>query len=200
MKNIYEILSGLNLEIPEGKKSDFEKDLFANYKTVADYDKQVGKVAQLTDQLKSTTDGLKAFEGVDVNELKGRIIKLQGDLARQESDYQAKIADMAFESLLSSAVTAAKGRDAKAVCSMLDIDALKNSKNQEADIRAAMDQLKKDKSYLFEADRTPPPYAAGTGTQKMTGAVTKESFARMGYRERLELKQNNPKLYEQVKE
>lgn len=34
----------------------------------------------------------------------------------------------------------------------------------------------------------------------MMGAVTKERFAGMGYRERLELKQKSPELYEQMKE
>ena len=66
-------------------------------------------------------------------------------------------------------------------------------------IKAALESLKKENGYLFEDD-PPARYASGTGTQQMTGAVTKESFAKMGYRERLKIKQENPNLYEQVKE
>ncbi len=39
-------------------------------------------------------------------------------------------------------------------------DALKASKDQSADIKAALEGLKKDSGYLFEPEETPPPYAA----------------------------------------
>lgn len=187
MKNIYEILSGLNLEIPEDKKSDFEKDLFANYKTVADYDKQVGKVAQLTDQLKTATDGLKAFEGVDVNELKGRIAELQGDLAAKDAEWQSKFFEMDFNGKIKDAVVAAKGRSVKAILGELGEDglkALRESKNQEADIKAALDALKKESGYLFEEDmRNPAPPASGVaprdGAQTLAGAISAALDAQM---------------------
>ena len=47
---------------------------------------------------------------------------------------------------------------------MLDVDTLKGSKNQEADIKAALESLKKDSGYLFDDGQIPPPYAGGTGT------------------------------------
>ena len=40
------------------------------------------------------------------------------------------------------------------------VDALKASKDQSADIKAALEGLKKDSSYLFEPEEAPPPYAA----------------------------------------
>ena len=83
---------------------------------------------------------------------------------------------------------------------LLDLDALKGSKNQEADIKSALEGLKKDNGYLFEDAQTPPPYAAGTGTHKLLTEVTKEAFDKMGYRERLEFKQSNPEQYEQMNE
>lgn len=52
------------------------------------------------------------------------------------------------------------------------MDALKASKDQTADIRAALEALKKDSGYLFETDETPPPYAAGTGTSPAGGGMT----------------------------
>ena len=71
---------------------------------------------------------------------------------------------MAFDGRIKDAITAAKGRNAKAIAALLDTDALRTSKNQETDIKAALDALKKDNGYLFETE-TPPPYASGTGTQ-----------------------------------
>ena len=63
---------------------------------------------------------------------------------------------MAFDGRIKDAITAAKGRNAKAIAALLDVDALRASKNQEADIRAALEALKKDNGYLFESE-TPPP-------------------------------------------
>lgn len=82
-----------------------------------------------------------------------------------EKDAAAKIADMQFDGLLTGAVSAAKGKNAKAIRALLDVDALKASKNQETDIKTALEALAKDNGYLFETTETPPPYAAGTGTQ-----------------------------------
>lgn len=42
------------------------------------------------------------------------------------------------------------------------LEALKGSKNQADDIKAALEGLKKDSGYLFEEDKgTPPPYSFG---------------------------------------
>lgn len=174
MQNIYEILAAIGITVPEDKKTDFDKEVNANYKTVADYDKQVGKITALQDKLKVAEDGLKAFEGVDVNDLKGQITKLQGDLTAKDTEYQQKIADMEFNGLIDSAISTAKGKNAKAIKALLDLDLLKNSKNQSDDIKAALETVKNDSAYLFEEVQTPPPYAAGTGTTTTTTKFSPE--------------------------
>ena len=65
---------------------------------------------------------------------------------------------------LDGAIGKRRGRSAKAIKALLDMDALRGSKNQDQDIDAALDALQKDSGYLFEPVETPPPYAAGTGT------------------------------------
>lgn len=134
------------------------RDIEAAKKPFSDYE-------AIKDRLKTAEDGLKAFEGVDVSQLQGEISKLKGDLAKKDSDWQEKLDGMAFDGRIKDAITAAKGRNAKAIAALLDVDALRASKNQEADIKSALDNLKKDSAYLFEAD-TPPGYASGTGTQQ----------------------------------
>lgn len=178
MKNIYDILTEYGLTVPEDKKPEFDKAVAENYKTVADYDKQTGKVTTLTDQLKTATDGLKAFEGVDVNDLKGQITTLTGNLATKDAEYQTKLADMEFSGLLDAAITTAKGRNPKALRGLLDVDTLKASKNQSDDIKAALDKLKESDGYLFDDATTPPPYAGGTGT-----APIKKTTSQMTYSE-----------------
>lgn len=200
MRNIFDILSSLGIEIQEDKKEALEKELAANYKTVAEYDKQAGKLSQVLDKLKTAEDGLKAFDGVDVDELKGQISQLQEQLRQKDTEYAERVANMEFDALLTSAVTAAKGKNAKAIRALLDVDALKASKNQEADIQAALEALQKDNEYLFESDKAPLPNIVLPAKGEEPATVTKESFAKMGYRERLAIKKDNPELYEQLKE
>lgn len=119
----------------------------------------------LKGQLETVNAALKKFDGVDVAAMQGQIEKLKSDLEHEKTQYAQKVADMEFDSILTGAVTAAKGRNAKAIRALLDVDALKASKNQEADIKTALEALAKDNGYLFETTETPPPYAAGTGTQ-----------------------------------
>ena len=101
-----------------------------------------GQVDDLTKQLNTAKDGLKAFEGVDVADLKGQITKLQGQLTEQADSF-------AFDSALDGAIRDARGRDVKAIRGMLDVAALKASKDRTRDIKAAIDTLAKDKAWAF---------------------------------------------------
>lgn len=78
--------------------------------------------------------------------------------------HQQELADRDFHQMLESAITGFKGKNAKAITALLDVETLKGSKNQEADIKAALEGLKKDSGYLFDGEGTPPPYSAGAGT------------------------------------
>lgn len=123
----------------------------------ADYD-------HIKEQLTKAQEALKQFEGVDVAELQGKIKQLQKEMADKDTEWQGKMDAQAFKARVKDAITAAKGKNPKAIAALLDLDALKDSKNQDADIQAALESLKKDSGYLFEDDKVPPPYAAGTGT------------------------------------
>ena len=133
------------------------RDIEAAKKPFADYD-------SIKEQLQTAKDGLKAFEGVDVAQLQSKVTELQGKLDAKDTEWQGKLADMAFDHALEAAITGAKGKNAKAIRALLDVDTLKGSKNQEADIKAALEGLKKDSGYLFDDGQIPPPYAGGTGT------------------------------------
>lgn len=98
----------------------------------------------LATQLQTAKDGLKAFEGVDVKDLQGQITKLQQDLADKDTAHKTELADMAFDRAMEGAITAAKGRSVKAILGELGNDkitALRESKNQEADIKTALEGL-----------------------------------------------------------
>lgn len=121
-------------------------------------------------QLETAQTTLKSFEGVNVSELNGEIAKLTADLAKKDQEYQKQLADRDFNDLLRTTAESYKPRNIKAVMPFLDIEKLKASKNQETDIKAALDAVKKDNGYLFQDVSIPrvvstTPGPGGTGTE-----------------------------------
>jgi len=115
MKNIHDILAAYELAIPEDKKAEFDKAVADNYRTVNDYDKQGEKLKLAEGKVKTTEEALKAFEGVDVDKLTGEIETLRNDLKTKDTEYQGKLADMAFDASFGTAVAALRGKSATAI-------------------------------------------------------------------------------------
>ena len=136
----------------------------------ADIERAKGDTEALRTQLNETQEKLKSFEGVDVAELKGKIADLTNEIATNKADYEKKIADRDFNDLVKGIASEYKARDIKAVMPFLDVEALKSSKNQDKDIRAAFDGIVKEQGYLFESNKkvpyvvssTPGPMQGGT--------------------------------------
>ena len=154
MKNIEAILTEFEIEIPGDKKADLLKAIGENYKTINDWQNQKDKVSTLEDQLKTAKDGLKKFEGVNIEDLKGQIATLNQKLSDQEANYNARIADRDFQDLLDKTIAKYKGVNAKAIKALLDTETLKGSKNQETDVDKAIVELTKadDSKMLFGSD------------------------------------------------
>lgn len=121
---------------------------------MAEYGRDINGVKQERDtyknQLATAQATLKSFDGVNVSELQGKIQTLTTDLANKEAAYQKQLADRDFNDLLKATAEGFKPRDIKAVMPFLDVEKLKGSKNQEADIKAALEAVKKDNGYLFQ--------------------------------------------------
>lgn len=145
-------------EVIEAILAENGRDVEEAVKPFADYD-------SIKEQLRTATEGLEAFKGVDVKDLQGQVAKLTKDLSDQAEAHKKQLADLAFDGVLKEAITAARGRNTKAIAALLDVDALKASKDQTADIKSALDALKKDSGYLFDSEETPPPYSPLAGTQ-----------------------------------
>lgn len=94
-------------------------------------------------QLSEVQENLKAFDGVDVAQLKGESDKLRQQIADMKDGW-------AFDTALDGAIRDAKGRNLKAIRGMLDLDALKASKDRSADIKAAIEGLVKENPWAFE--------------------------------------------------
>lgn len=151
-------LEGLNLE-----KETIDKIMDENGK---DIQREKEKTAALQTQLSEAQNTLKSFEGVDVAELQGKIATLTADLSKKDSEYKQQIADRDFNDKLAEAAKKARARDLKAVKPFLDLEALKASKNQDADIAAAFEAAKKDNSYLFDGEKPPKMVSFTSGANE----------------------------------
>ena len=173
MKNIYEIMKEIGLEISEEKKAEFDKAWKENYRTKADYDKAVEQRDNYKSQYDTASGELEKFKDVKPDELQDTIKKLQEDLKAKDDEYAAKEADRVFTDGLKEAIKAAGGRNDKAVMALLDIDTLKKSKDQSVDIKAALEAAKKSDAYLFgenEPINNPVGPTGGDGSDARAGA------------------------------
>ncbi len=152
MKNIHEILKSYDIEIPSDKKAEFDKAVLENYKTVAEAEKLRTARDNYKSQLDDATQKLEGFKGVNVEELQGKISALTDDLASQKAAFDKQLADRDFDDMLNAAITGSKAKNVKAVRALLDLEAIKASKNQSADIEAALKKVKEENDYLFTSD------------------------------------------------
>lgn len=172
MKNIFEIMKEYGLEVPEEKKKDFETAVLENYKTVSDYEVQSEKLKTAEGKVTTLTESLDKFKDVDVDELNNTITTLRTDLANKDKELTDKLAERDFNDLLREAIASANGKNAKAITALLDVEALRASKNQKEDVAAAIKTLTEaeDSKMLFG---TTEPEEDVLGKGNPIGAVTK---------------------------
>ena len=181
MKNIFEIMKEYSLEVPEDKKKDFEKAVLENYKTVSDYDVQSEKLKNAEDKVTTLTQSLEKFKDVNVDELNNTITNLKKDLENKDKELTDKLADRDFNDLVKESIATAKGRNAKAITALLDMETLKGSKNQKEDVAAALKALAEaeDSKMLFgESEQQNIGSGNPIGTVNKNGSST-EATAQM---------------------
>ncbi len=126
-------------------------------KTVAEQFKTQFENAQA--QLKTAQDGLAKFDGKKTpDEYEAELTKLQADMKAQADGF-------AFDSALNTAILGKKGRSVKAVRALLDLDALKGSKDRSADIDKALDDAAKANPWAFGEDGAAGVAVVSTGAE-----------------------------------
>lgn len=132
-----------------GEDINREKAAADQYKT---------QLASANAQLKTAQEGLAKFDGVDVEGLNAQITKLKADM-------QAQADESAFNNALDIAILGAKGRNVQAVRALLDLDALKGSKDRTADISKALDDAAKANPWAFGEDGAAGVAVVSTGAE-----------------------------------
>jgi uncharacterized linocin/CFP29 family protein len=177
MKNIENILKDAGLEVTAEQLAAIDKEVKENYKTVTDYEKQKDKLSAAEDKVKTLTESLDKFKDVDADKLNGEIADLKKQLEEKDKTFASQIADRDFDDLVKDAIAEAKGRNPKAIKALLDVEALKASKNQKDDVAAALKKLAEaeDSKMLFGEDQ-PAPVGKVGAIGKVTGGTSGDAF------------------------
>lgn len=147
-------------EIIDAIMAENGRDIEAAKKPYLDYD-------TVKQQLADAQATIQGFKDQDIDGIRRSAQDWEQKYNDAIAAHQKELADRDFRQMLEGAITGFKGKSVKAILGELGDDqiaTLKASKNQEADIKAALEGLKKDSGYLFDAEGTPPPYSAGAGT------------------------------------
>lgn len=174
MKNFEQILEESGVKLTEEQKKTINREMGENYKTVADWQNQHDRAENLSTQLDTAKEALKKYDGVDVAEKDRTIAGLQADLAAKEKEYLEQIAERDFNDTVKVAIAKHKGRNEKAIRALLDVDVLRQSKNQNEDLEEALKALTEaeDSKMLFGETE---PDVVGTGN--LIGTVRKDGGA-----------------------
>lgn len=160
-------------------------------------------------QLTTAQQGLAAFDGVNVEDLRNQITQLTNQMTAQAAEF-------AFTDVLRTAAREAGALDESDVIALLPNRAtLRESKNQTEDVKNAFADLKSHKPYLFQTG-TPAPADDGTEPQPEppqggnpivipkpraqggNAQPTLAEFLQMTGTERMTLRTRNPALFQQL--
>lgn len=183
MKNIIDICKDFGIEIPADKHAEFNKVVAENYKTVAEHEK---KVNRLTDDLaaekaarETAENTLKGFEGKDFDTITRERNEWEQRYNDALASHQKEKEDREFDELLSGMISEAKGKNAKAITALLDIEKLRSSRNQEKDIKAELEALRADSGYLFEDNGGAARFTQPSGNGANVGNAKKYTVSEL---------------------
>ena len=122
---------------------------------------------------KAVIDAIMAENGRDIENAKGAYADYESLLKEKQSleeefenvrlSHQKELNALTFRHILSASIANQKGRSEKAICALLDTEALAESEDMQGAVDTAVMALKESHPYLFEGGTFPPPYARGAG-------------------------------------
>lgn len=135
----------------------------------------------------------------DADALKAEIEKLQSENKTAADKFAADLKALKINNAVERALSSAGAKNLKAVKALLDLN---EAEMDGEDVKGLADQIKRlkaneDTKFLF--GETAPGFTGvkgGDNGKKSAAAITKEAFAKMGYKERAELYNKDQAAYE----
>ena len=147
----------LTKEVVDAIMAENGRDIEAAKAAFADYD-------AIKEQLAQAQESLKGYEALDMDGIRRAAQDWEERYHQAVAEHQNRVAQITFDHALQNAISAAHGRNSKAITALLDLDTLRESQDPKHAIEQAIQVLKRDSDYLFDETPTPPLYAYGTGT------------------------------------
>lgn len=138
----------------------------------SEYDTKVQELETTQQQLDTANQTIEGFK--DYDDVKAEVEEYKAKFERSEQEKADIQANYEFTGKLQEAAKKAGARALKAVMPYLDVENLKKSQNQDADISAAFDNVKKDNAFLFGANEpinNPTGPTSGGGGNSATAAI-----------------------------
>ena len=202
MQNYEQILAELGIEVPEDKKSDLKKKMSENYKTVADYDKQVKKKDEYKISLDDVQTRLAELEKEDVDGLKDKITTLTQELADEkearakeakQTELRDKVKDFLSDKKFVNAITEDSIRS-----QMIQKLEEENGKNAEDVIKELTTKDGKPIENILVDEKKAPDVKIPSFTTKFNSGEQKkgtQKLREMSLDERMKLKAEDPDYY-----
>ena len=180
-------INGNDIEKVKTKLTEAEKEADTLKEQIKDRDKQLN-------DLKNSKEDLEG--------LKSQIETLQKDNKAKDEQYKAEIRNLKVNSAVDAALTGAKAKNHTAVKALLkDLD--KAELLEDGTVKGLKEQIEAltkadDSKFLFDietAPQTPKGATPASSPKASATGITKEQFNKMGYRERLDLFNNDPTTY-----
>lgn len=202
MQNYEQILADLGVEIPEEKKAELKKRHAENYKTVADYNKQVEKKDEYKTSLDDVQSKLTDLEKEDVAGLKDKVATLTKELAdekeaRAKEAKQTELRDKVNDFLSDKKFVNAITEDAIRSQMLLKLSE-ENGKNAEDVFKELTTKDGKQVANILVEEEKKPKVDIPSFTSKFNSGEQKkgtQKLREMSLDDRMKLKAEDPDLY-----
>lgn len=173
------------------------------HKTAAE--KAQGQVTTLTGQLADRDKDIEDLKKVDAAGLQNQLEALQDKYDTEREAWENEKQQRTYEDRRSAFFSGVEFADDYAKRGVMAEFDERKFQYSEADStftggKEWLEKVKTEHPASFKTESNPPTVVLPTSKKTESGEVTKESFAKMGYREKLALKKDNPELYKQMKE
>ncbi len=184
MKNIIEILKDLGVTVPEDKTAELNKLVAENYKTVAEFDKRVGRLETerdgLQSQLDTATENLKKFDGLDADAIKNEVAEAKKRAEEAEKNLKEKLEERDYNDALKACFAGVKFSSASAGAAIMEQIRKQGLKREGDKLLGFDDAIKAAReadpdAFAKEDDPDAPPPAKVT--QKLGGSAIGKKYS-----------------------
>ena len=162
IENAADIETKINAALADKKCKIFIDDGDKNiYVPKSRLDSKIGELREANNTIEKLEGKISKLK----NDYKDKDNETIADLEQQITDYKTKLKQITIDNAIKIVATEFKAKDSKDLAKFLDMDKITMNENGEvAGVREQVDELVKNKSYLFEASETggksPLPFMA----------------------------------------